>query len=122
MAVPAVIFVVCLAGGVYAASRWLPELAAGPVGGLAFFAVCGLSGAGLGLTGLRIYGTVRTVKEIHGEGGGVFGSKGDVLAGGLAQILFDAGTIFAFAAIVYLLAPRSIRSDEPEPDAALAEP
>ncbi len=108
--VPALIFVVCLCAGVWASSRWLPPLADGPVGGLAFFAVCGLLGAGLGLVGLRIYGIVRTLEE-RSRGLGV-SDKGDFLASGLAGMLYDGGTIFGIALIVYLLAP---------PDEALEE-
>jgi hypothetical protein len=101
--VPALIFFVCLCAGVWAGTRWLPPLADGPVGGLAFFAVCGLLGAGLGLVGLHIYGIVRTLEE---TGRGLLDSdKGDVLASGLAQMLYDAGVVFGVALIVYLLAP-----------------
>ncbi len=110
MLVPALIFVVCLCAGVWASSRWLPSLADGPVGGLAFFAVCGLLGASLGLVGLHIYSTVRAVEEL---GHGLAGSdKGDFLAGGLAQMLYDAGAVFGIALIVYLLAPSPPRAGD----------
>jgi uncharacterized membrane protein YhhN len=58
MPVPVAIFVVCLSAGVWAGVRWLPDLARGPVGGLAFFVVCGLLGAALGSLGLHIYSIV----------------------------------------------------------------
>ncbi len=107
MVVPVPIFVACFGGGVVAASRRLPELADGPVGGLAFFAVCGLLGATLGLVGLHIYAIVGEL------GSSPFGGSKDdaeVLASGLAALLFEVGSIFGLAAIVYLLAPRGSQS------------
>ncbi len=103
MAVPAAIFVVCLAGGVYASARWLPELAAGPVGGLAFFVVCGLLGASLAVFGLGIYDTVEAVSS------GGFGpvDKRRILADGLESLLWQTGLLAAAAVAVYLLAPPS---------------
>jgi hypothetical protein len=110
MAVPSVIFVVCLCAGVWASSRWLPPLAEGVVGDIAFFAVCGLLGAALGLAGLHIYSTVRVVEDF---GGGLSGEgKGDFLANELTELLFQVGSIFGFALVVYLLAPSSPRADD----------
>ncbi|HEV3319780.1 MAG TPA: hypothetical protein VG053_08655 [Solirubrobacteraceae bacterium] len=105
MVIPAVIFVVCFFAGVWASTRWLPPLAEGAVGGIAFFGVCGLLGAALGLAGLHIYSIIRTVEDF----GGGFPSdgKGDLLASGLAQLLFEAGSVFGLALVVYLLAPSS---------------
>ncbi len=114
--VPALIFVLAFIGGVLAAARWLPELASGPVGGLAFFAVCGLIGAAVGLTGMHIYSTVRELEELSGNG--VFSSKGDVLADGISAILYESGVLFAAAVAVFLLAPReSSAGAEPLPPA-----
>jgi hypothetical protein len=62
MAVPPIIFAVCLVVGAVGATVWLPALDAGPVGGLAFFTVCGLIGAGLGLIGLHVYAMIETAE------------------------------------------------------------
>jgi len=105
VAVPLVIFVVCLAVGVVAGSRWLPELAAGPVGGLAFFVVCGLLGGALGLVGMHIYSIVETLDRFGSRGLTGFG-KGEIVATGLRSMLFEAGSLLGLAAVVYLLAPR----------------
>jgi hypothetical protein len=103
VAIPAVIFVVCFFGGVWASTRWLPGVARGPVGDIAFFAICGLIGAGLGVVGLHIYGTVR---ELEGaEGLGRFDDNAGLLASGLLQILLDGGTVLGLATVAYLLAP-----------------
>lgn len=110
MVIPAVIFVACFCAGVWASSRWLPPLAEGAVGGIAFFGVCGLLGAALGLTGLHIYSIVRTVEDF----GSGFSSDGndDLIASGLAQLLFEAGSLFGLALVVYLLAPSSSRAED----------
>jgi uncharacterized membrane protein YhhN len=101
MGVPIAIFVVLLSGGVLAATRWLPDLAPGTVGGIGFFAVCGLLGAALALLGLHVYDTIEAVS----------GSSGDfrrtILAGGLAEILFDPGILLGLGVGVYLLAPKA---------------
>jgi hypothetical protein len=99
MAVPILIFVACLAVGVSASARWLPNLAAGSVGGLAFFAVCGLIGAGLALIGVNVYEIVEAVNKVSTE------NNGDVVAIGLRAALFESGSVFGLAMIVYLLAP-----------------
>jgi hypothetical protein len=103
MLIPVVIFVACLGVGVGASSRWLPDLATGPVGGLAFFAVCGLLGAALGLVGLHIYSIVEELNNIGGSFGGI--GKADVVAAGLESMLWEAGSLFGLAFAVYLLAP-----------------
>lgn len=114
MAVPPIIFAVCLGGGVYAASRWLPELAPGPVGGLAFFAVCGLLGASLAVFGLDIYGLV---EDLSDRFAGLGGRR--ILAGGLESLLWQTGVLVALALAVYLLAPpASDLDDAGRPDAA----
>jgi hypothetical protein len=101
VAVPIAIFVVCLGGGAWASSRWLPDLAPGPLGGLAFFAVCGLLGAAAAVFGLDIYETV----ESFGEGLGRFGER-RLLADDLGSLLWQTGVLVALALAVYLLAPR----------------
>ena len=115
--VPIAIFVVCLAGGVYASSRWLPELAPGSVGGLAFLAVCGLLGAAFAVFGLDIYGIV----ENFGDFGGVGGiAKRRILADGLESLMWQTGVLVALALAVYLLAPPSedAREDAPAAESA----
>lgn len=101
MGVPIAIFVVCLLAGVFASSRWLPELQRGPVGGLALFSVCGLFGASLAVAGLRIY---LIIKEPDVELGG-HSFRGPDVASGLVELLFEAGALAALAVAVYLLAP-----------------
>jgi hypothetical protein len=99
--VPVLIFVVLLSVGAFAGSRWLPDLAAGQVGGLAFFLVCGLIGAGLGILGIHIYLIVEEVR--HASLGGY--PKGVFVAAGIRAMVFEAGSVFGLAGIVYLLAP-----------------
>ncbi len=104
MFILAVVFVACLGAGVGISSRWLPDLAVGPVGGLAFFVVCGLLGAAFGLVGLHIYSIVNQLN--HFGGLGVFRSeKAELLASGLESMLWEAGSLFGLAIAVYLLAP-----------------
>lgn len=112
MLVPVLIFFVCFVAGVMSAVRWLPDLAPGPVGGLAFFTVVGLLSAALSMVGLHVYLIIR---ELTNAPPGLGGSKAELLAGGLQNILFDAGTLFAFAGIVFLLAPGADEADEPQP-------
>ena len=94
-----VIAVGCFAAGVWAASRWLPELAPGPVATLAFFAVCGLLGAALCVVGLHIDFLVRAIEE-NGR------DHAELVAGELSSMLQDGGTLVGMALIVFLLAPR----------------
>jgi hypothetical protein len=106
VAVPILIFIACLAAGAFAGARWVPGLEQGPVGGLAFFVVCGLIGAGLGVIGLNIY-------EIVESGGGLSSTlKREVVGDGLRSMLFEGGTLFALATAVYLLAPPPVEPDE----------
>jgi hypothetical protein len=111
MLVPALVFLACFGGGIFAATRWLPELAPGPVGGIAFFAICGLLGAGLGVVGLHTY---IIVQELETIGGTRFDTEGSLLAGGLLTMMLDGGTLFGLATIAYLLAPHSDEDIEPE--------
>jgi predicted phage tail protein len=106
VAIPIVIFVVCISAGVFAGSRWLPDLAGGTIGGLAFFVVCGLLGASLGVAGLQIYSIVRQ-QELLGR----LGSSA-IVADGLSAILWQAGSLLGLAAVVYLLAPRAQTPEE----------
>ena len=116
MVIPAVVFVVCFIGGIWAATRWLPGIARGPVGDIAFFAICGLIGAGLGVVGLHIYTTVRELEETGGLPR--FDDRAGLLASGLLQILLDGGTVLGLATIAYLLAPREEQPAQPGVDAS----
>lgn len=112
MVVLAVVFLACFGAGVAASARWLPDLAPGPVGGLAFVTVCGLLAAASGLAGLNIYDIVETIESFRGLGLG----KSEVVANGLRSILIECGTLVGLAAIVYLLAPapeESLADEEP---------
>lgn len=104
MLVSVIICVVCLVAGAAASARWLPELAPGPVGGMALCAVCGLLGMALAVVGLHIYGIV----EI--EDGGRFGRI--ELAGELMSMFTDAGPLIGLAIVAYLLAPEPDAIDE----------
>jgi hypothetical protein len=99
VAVPVIIFAVCFVAGSVAGTLWLPSLATGPAGGLAFFAVCGLLGAGLGVIGLHLE---VVVEALEGQGfGKVF------VAAQLSDMLFEAGAVLGLGIAIYLLAPRS---------------
>jgi hypothetical protein len=102
MLVPVLVFLVCFCVGVIAAARWLPDLAAGPVGGLAFFAVVGLFAAALSIAGLVAY---TTIAEITNPPNRIGVDKAEILAGGIRNVLLDSGTISGLTGIVYLLAP-----------------
>lgn len=106
MAVPILLFVLCLCGGAIAGSQWLPDLDAGPVGGLAFFVVCGLLGLALALCAEHIYSIVVEIEKLS-PGPTVGPTKGEVVAGGLRNIATDGGTVLGLAFVVYLLAPRA---------------
>jgi len=101
--VPIIIAVVCFVAGVVAASRWLPDLEAGMLGTIAFFIVCGLCGAVVAIVGAYIYLIVRDVEQ---------SGKLEILnpiAGLLAAMLRDGGTVAGLALIAYLLAPKPPR-------------
>jgi hypothetical protein len=98
MLIPVLIAAVCFFAGAAAGVRWLPDLAEGPVGGLAFFVICGLLGAALALLGLHIYSIVEDLNN--------FSERGAILAGGLENMLWDSGSLLGLATVVYLLAPR----------------
>lgn len=111
--IPIIIFILCFCIGAVGSGQLLPDLAAGSVGGLAFFAVCGLLGAALGLIGMHTYLTVESLNHAGGvfPGGGNF--KAETLAEGLTSILFDGGILVGLAAGVYLLAPPPEESSDP---------
>jgi len=112
MVILIVVAVVCFVAGVTAASQWLPDLADGSVGAIAFFVVCGLSGAALGLIGVNVDSMVRELKE-----GGRGGFETLIVTDGLVSILRDAGTIAGLALIAYLLAPGPNRPETASPTA-----
>ncbi len=101
--VPVLIFVVCFGAGTTASARWLPDMAAGPAGSLAFFTVCGLLGATLSLLGIHVYLIANEIDHLHREIGT---DKAELLAGGIRNILFEVSSLIGLAAIVFLLAPR----------------
>jgi len=106
MLVLVIIAIACFLAGAMAASRWLPDLAAGPVGTMAFFVICGLCGAVVGLFGLNIDAMIKQAEGIgHGQ-------EQLAVAVGLLDILRDCGPLAAFALIAFLLAPRP--SDQPD--------
>jgi hypothetical protein len=90
-----------------AGSRWLPDLAAGQVGGLAFFVVCGLIGVAFGLFGEHIYLITEEVKHLPSAGL----SQAEAIAGGIRNVCFEVGSLVGFASVVYLLAPRAPEMD-----------
>lgn len=102
MLVPALIVVACFGAGAAASARYLPDLGPGRVGGIAFFLVCGLLGAALGLIGLHLYTLAHGLERGRGFGLG----DDELFADVVRNILFEAGSLVALAAIVYLLAPQ----------------
>lgn len=94
------VFLVCFGVGLTAAASWLPHLAAGRVGGMAFVTVCVLLGAALGMVGLHTYSLISELR--HATSGT---SEPEILAAILRNILLEAGTLLGLAGIVYLLAP-----------------
>lgn len=118
MLIPVAIFVVCLGAGAIVSAQWLPDLADGPMGGIVLFVVCGLLGIALVLVGLHIYSIVQAVDQI---GGGFKASgEGEIVASGLADMSWEAGSVLALAIVVYLLAqPSAELSTERPPPSAL---
>jgi hypothetical protein len=112
VAVPVLIFVATFAGGAMASARWLPPLALGRVGGLAFFSVCGLLGMSLALIGIHVYEIVRQLDQVVPSLGV---KKQDVLASGLETTLRDTGPVLGLAIAVYLLAPGEDEAPSVEP-------
>jgi hypothetical protein len=108
----ALIFLACFGVGLTTAARWLPDLAPGRVGGLAFVTVCLLLGAALSVIGLHAYTLIDELKHTAGE------SEAEILATILRNMLLEAGTLLGLAGTVYLLAPPA---DEQPTTATLAE-
>jgi hypothetical protein len=109
MLVPVLVFLACMSAGAVVGSRWTPDLAAGQVGGLAFFIVCGLLGAALGLVGLHVY---LMIEQLEGFRGSAV-LHGEIVAAGIRDILFEAGSVLGFAVVIYLLAPPPEDADIP---------
>ncbi len=105
--VPLIVVVACFAGGVWATMRWLPPLAEGPVGTLAYYGVCLLAGGALALVGLEVWEIIHALTSSEARGG-LFGrAKTEVVAFGLADIFRDAGSLAALTLIAYLVAPKA---------------
>jgi hypothetical protein len=115
--VPVLIFLAGLSAGVLASARWLPDLAPGQVGGLAFFFVCGLIGAAVGLAGVDIYSIVQELNVRPLLGGGV--GQGVLVASGIRGLVFEVGSLLGLAGIVYLLAPPAEIDDAAEAEPAI---
>jgi hypothetical protein len=116
--IPVLIFLGAMSVGVLASARWLPDLAPGQVGGLAFLVVCGLLGAALGLAGVHVYLVVEELNRFHDLPNNY--NKGAFVAQGLLDILFECGSLVGFASVVYLLAPPPDAEDEPQAEPATA--
>jgi hypothetical protein len=108
--VPTVISAVCIVGGAGAAARWLPDLASGTIGGLAFLLVCGLLAGALDLAALHVYSTVKDLESASSHFTGQF------LASDLELLLRDVGILAGFAGVIFLIAPKP--SGEPAPSDA----
>jgi hypothetical protein len=102
MVVLVIVVVACFIAGVWAATKWLPPLAEGPVGSLVYFVVCGLTGAVLVIFGVRIWEIVRELEEARR-----FLDTPQLVAGALLSLLYQCATIMALTLVVYLLAPKA---------------
>lgn len=111
MLIPIAIFVVCLFAGAGATARWLPDLAAGPIGGLTLVAVCGLVGLAVGDVAMHVYLIVEQVNSFGGK------FDGPDAASQLSSMAWEAGSLLALATAVYLLGPAP-----PEAEAATSDP
>ena len=74
---------------------------------MAFLAVCGLLGAGLGIVGLHIYSIV------HGQQHSSGSFSSELVASGLNGMPWEAGSQAAIAIVVYLLAPVGVITEKP---------
>jgi hypothetical protein len=73
--------------------------------------VCGLLAAAAGLVGLHVYSIAN---ELNTSPSGV--EHGEIFAGGLRNMLFEAGMLLGLAAIIYLLAPAGEEAVEERSD------
>jgi hypothetical protein len=105
------VFVLCLCGGAIGGSRWLPDLDVGPVGGLAFFVVCGLLGLALAVFGEHIY---LLVTGLERSGPQVLVTHSELTSEVLRDIAFEDGMVLGLAFAVYLLAPGIATAYEPD--------
>ena len=103
MVVLIIVAVVCFSAGAVASARWLPALAEGPVGTIAFFVVCGLSGAALATVGIHFDGLAR---ELERTGLDSSTLETSIVADRLIGAFFDGGALGALALIAYLIAPK----------------
>jgi hypothetical protein len=106
----------CFLGGAVAASRWLPDLAPGPVAGVAFVVICGLSGAALTILGLNVDYLVRTLEEEAPHD-----LKVEAVTNVVTIVMRDCGSVLALALIAFLLAPRPplyVSESDAEPPSA----
>jgi hypothetical protein len=87
-------------------TTWLPPLAESPVGTLVYFAVCGLAGAVLALGGIHVW-QIADALEYRSSGG--FGNE--IVATGVASLLWEAGSLATLTLIAYLLAPKALAAD-----------
>jgi hypothetical protein len=108
--IPVLVFLGCMSVGVVAGAHWVPDLAAGQVGGLAFFLVCGLLGAALGLIGVHVYLIVEELDRLSGT----VAAHGEIVGEGVRELVFEAGSLVGFAAVIYLLAPAPDADKDPE--------
>ena len=90
-ALPIVIFLAFFAAGAVAAARWLPSLPLGRIG-LVFVVVTGMLAAALALVGLHVYSIVHELSH-----SGDHNEEAEIIAGGLRNLLWQAGTIFGLA-------------------------
>jgi hypothetical protein len=114
--IPVLVFLGAMSVGVLASARWLPDLAEGQVAGLAFFLVCGMFGAALGLVGVHLYTLVEELNQFHQLPNNF--DKGQIVAGALRDAVFEAGSLVGLASVVYLLAPPVEEEDEPRAEPA----
>jgi hypothetical protein len=103
MVVLAIVVVACFIAGVWAATTWLPPLADGPVGTIAYFVICGLVGVVLAIVGIRVWGIVHELEEARR-----LISSSTILADSLGALLCESGSLAALTLVAYLLAPKAV--------------
>jgi hypothetical protein len=112
MVVLAIVAVACFIAGMWAATTWLPALAEGSVGMLAYFVVCGLAGASVAVFGLHIWAIVNELTASSR-----FLANAEIVAAGLTSLLWESGSLAALALVAYLLAPKAPERSAPTPGA-----